>query len=44
MKAVGGKEITNDVYARDPDMDEFWFIGKIARVSGEFSSQMIVEL
>ena len=32
MKAVGGKDITNDVYARDPEDDTFWFIGKIARV------------
>eukprot|EP00985_Skeletonema_marinoi_P027601 scaffold22945_cov73-Skeletonema_marinoi.AAC.1 len=31
MKAVGGKDITNDVYARDPEDDTFWFIGKIAR-------------
>jgi hypothetical protein len=32
MKAVGGKDITNDVYARDPEEETFWFVGKIARV------------
>jgi hypothetical protein len=32
MKKVGGKDITNDVYAKDPEEDTFWFIGKIARV------------
>jgi hypothetical protein len=32
MKAVGGVDITNDVYARDPEEDTFWFVGKIARV------------
>ncbi len=36
IRAVGGKDLTNDVYARDPDTDTFWFIGKVARVSGEF--------
>mmetsp|Transcript_24756 Transcript_24756/g.51610 ORF Transcript_24756/g.51610 Transcript_24756/m.51610 type:complete len:258 (-) Transcript_24756:31-804(-) len=33
IRAVGGKDLTNDVYARDPDTDTFWFIGKVARVS-----------
>ena len=32
MKAVGGKDIANDVYAKDPEDDTFWFVGKIARV------------
>ena len=35
IKGVAGKELTNDVYARDPEADTFWFIGKVARVSGE---------
>ena len=35
MKAVGGKELLNDIYARDPETDIFWYTGKIARVSGE---------
>lgn len=35
MKAVGGKDLVNDVYARDPESDTFWFVGKVARVSGE---------
>ena len=34
MKAVAGKDILNDVYARDPESDTFWFVGKDARVSG----------
>ena len=25
--------MTNDIYARDPDTDVFWFVGKVARVS-----------
>ena len=32
MKAVGGKDIANDVYAKDPEDDTVWFVGKIARV------------
>ena len=35
MRAVGGKELINDIYARDPETDIFWYTGKIARVSGE---------
>ncbi len=35
IKAVSGKDLTNDVYARDSDTDVFWYVGKIARVSGE---------
>lgn len=34
MKAVVGKDLMNDVYARDPETDTFWFIGKVTRVSG----------
>lgn len=35
MKAVAGKDVINDVYARDPESDTFWFVGKVARVSGK---------
>lgn len=35
MKAVGGKDLVHDVYARDPESDTFWFVGKVARVSGK---------
>jgi hypothetical protein len=34
IKSVSGKELINDMYARDPESDTFWFIGKVARVSG----------
>lgn len=37
IKEVAGKDLTNDVYARDPETDTFWFVGKVARVSGEQS-------
>eukprot|EP00580_Thalassiosira_gravida_P001390 CAMPEP_0201613934 /NCGR_PEP_ID=MMETSP0492-20130828/27320_1 /ASSEMBLY_ACC=CAM_ASM_000837 /TAXON_ID=420259 /ORGANISM="Thalassiosira gravida, Strain GMp14c1" /LENGTH=258 /DNA_ID=CAMNT_0048081011 /DNA_START=42 /DNA_END=818 /DNA_ORIENTATION=- len=33
IKGIAGKDLTNDVYARDPETDTFWFIGKVARVS-----------
>ncbi|KAL7435695.1 hypothetical protein ACHAXH_002717 [Discostella pseudostelligera] len=33
IKAVAGKELTNDIYARDPNMDTFWYVGKVAHVS-----------
>lgn len=34
IREAGGKEITNDVYIPDPDSGgEFWFVGKIARIS-----------
>lgn len=33
IKAVAGKELINDVYARDPSTDCFWFVGKVAHVS-----------
>ena len=38
MKAVIDKELLNDVYARDPDSDTFWFVGKVVRVSGTYQS------
>mmetsp|Transcript_29632 Transcript_29632/g.50460 ORF Transcript_29632/g.50460 Transcript_29632/m.50460 type:complete len:258 (-) Transcript_29632:153-926(-) len=33
IKSVAGKDLTNDVYARDPETSTFWFVGKVARVS-----------
>lgn len=33
IKAAAGKDLTHDVYARDPDSETFWFIGKVARTS-----------
>lgn len=33
IKTVAGKELINDVYARDPDSETFWFVGKIAHVT-----------
>lgn len=35
IKAVADaeEELVNDVYARDPETDVFWYVGKIARVS-----------
>ncbi|KAL3771678.1 hypothetical protein ACHAW5_005930 [Stephanodiscus triporus] len=33
IKAVSGKELINDVYARDSDTDVYWYVGKVARVS-----------
>lgn len=38
IKTVAGIDLTNDVYARDPETATFWFIGKVARVSGEYES------
>ena len=34
---VGGRDAMNDVYVRAPGEGEWWLVGKIARVSGEFS-------
>ena len=33
IRQAGGKEMTNDVYIREPNTEVFWFIGKVARVS-----------
>ena len=41
IKGVAGKDLTNDVYARDGETDTFWFIGKVARVSGEYLLQHV---
>ena len=33
IKSVGGLDLVNDIYVRDPDSTTFWYCGKIARVS-----------
>ena len=33
IRQAAGKELTNDVYIREPNSDVFWFVGKVARVS-----------
>lgn len=33
IREVAGKELTNDVYVREPNSSQFWFVGKVARVS-----------
>jgi len=33
IKAVGGVDLVNDIYVRDPDSSTFWYCGKVARVS-----------
>jgi len=33
IRDAGGKEMTNDVYVREPNSGVFWFAGKVARVS-----------
>jgi len=33
IRVAGGPELTNDIYVRDEDSDEFFFAGKIARIS-----------
>lgn len=33
IREVSSKDLSNDVYARDPNTDTYFFVGKIARVS-----------
>lgn len=33
IRGAAGKELTNDVYVRDPGTEIFWYTGKVARVS-----------
>lgn len=33
IRSAGGKDVTNDMYVRDPQEDVFWYIGKVARIS-----------
>ena len=41
IREVGGKDMTNDVYVRDPSEDVFWYIGKVARISDVSLDQCI---
>lgn len=42
IREAAGKELTNDVYAREPDgSDTFWFVGKVARVSNVSIAQAV---
>ncbi|GAX27290.1 hypothetical protein FisN_23Lh142 [Fistulifera solaris] len=33
IREAAGKELTNDVYVREPKSETFWFAGKVARVT-----------
>lgn len=33
IREAGGPEVTNDIYARDPDSSTFFFVGKVACIS-----------
>lgn len=37
IRKVGGTECVNDVYARNPKTNQFWFVGKVARCTGTVS-------
>ena len=41
IRQAGGKELTNDVYIREPNSEAFWFVGKVARVSDVTVEQAI---
>lgn len=41
IRQAGGKELTNDIYVREPQSDAFWFVGKIARVTDVTPAQAI---
>jgi hypothetical protein len=34
LRQVGGKDVVHDIYVRDPRSSTFWFVGKVACVSG----------
>jgi hypothetical protein len=36
IREAGGAEMTNDVYARNPTTFTWWFVGKLARISGTY--------
>lgn len=40
IRKVGGSDCISDIYARDPSTSgsatRFWFVGKVARCTGEF--------
>jgi hypothetical protein len=39
--STGGKEITNDIYVREPKSEVFYFVGKTAQVSDVTTSQAV---
>jgi hypothetical protein len=41
IRQAGGPTMTNDLYARDPDTDVFWFCGKVARISDVSTAQAV---
>lgn len=41
IREAGGKELTNDVYIREPNTEVFWFVGKVARVSDVTLAQAV---
>ena len=41
---IGGRDVINDVWVRADGEREWWFVGKIARVSGEFDTMLDVFL
>ena len=39
---IGGRDVINDVWVRADGEREWWFVGKIARVSGEFDTMYMI--
>jgi hypothetical protein len=42
IRQVGGLECVSDVYARNSNQSQFWFIGKLARCTGAFMCTVVV--
>ena len=42
IRAIGGVESTNDLYARSPGRFEYWYVGKLARTDGTVSLELAV--
>ena len=36
LESIGGQDAINDIYARTPGGRQWWLVGKIARISGEY--------
>ena len=43
IRNIGGLDAVNDVYARDPSTNIFWFVGKVARCTGTVSLKLAVQ-
>ena len=41
IRGSGGKDLTNDVYVREPESEVFWYAGKVARISDVSLEQCI---